>query len=1467
MDNTELKPKIDEQKEFKEYADLSVEFFTPAEKKQIFLSLLTFIDTANTLSEADTQVLFIDHLQMYAKELKIHTEHPPVTTWVRNSLLGPQKEWLITSRELIASLYNPSYEGEYYFTPSNPVNRQAIDLRVAYYLLTLEISDDSLKEAIHKRKIYLGMLGENPELNPLNLNTYQWFALCQKIRNSVYSESLKMALILDLYYKTYLCIKNTILVPEHIESALITFEMELNALDYTHNSSSRYYETLNLLLAAVYYHSTYVFKDDFRATSFQEKAIFYFEKAIQYLSSSIHLLHHTWIQNLKNIVFEYHFNHMPLQNDKPSPLNATFMAESDCIDTLRVAYQNISTQELNPKQKAKQLLILSETAQRAYSITDSLISFLLEIYYEVYVIFNNPQKVLSDYQEILFEFFVCLKKLLILEKVNSKFHEIINLLICTSFECGMPPPANLNYFSKFEHSDLYFKRAIQCHLKNKEPISHAWANPLRLAMLRSIPFGGKQNHSTLQGIVLSLISTANEKATTWLNPDFTKLLSLKERKNISLAINYYSMVVWLKNVNLYDDTILKCHATTLSKISTLTKHLERSLIEEGLIITEPIISYIKSGNPLFPGLDTLIKSTGFQQQTFMLALRDKPEQKLSLEQFRFLLEICNEKTLTYSSGVNEIIWLTLYHQIYRFVKSNKTILNKTELTVNLENNILLLQQKTDENSILIEAYFILLFQVRHLFNKTTRELSEVKEKTESYFVKAIQFPTTQFLKAPWLNTLRKKALLRYTKHFCTIPKVQPYTSLEKLFEYLKVISQTPPKNKNEKRYILEANHILSWARGVELLKEPMPEVLTEIIPENIQTVKLDLEPNLEKQRKAEARRIKAEDQKKELEAKEELERIKRAQEQKIKEEARKQLALEKAQEDARKQQEKEKYTQAKLAKRIAKQAEKERLNAEKIKNLEQEIAQKELKRKQEQEAIELKKRVAQQEQIALATKAYETQIQALKDQNFILKQERKAYILERPLRSLRNFSMDEFSRTELSPDNLQSLNSLVNAVANFGILEIYGSYVVFLASLRLGIPLEKIKTPGDIDIRIKLGNSALPDYTQFIQKLSYLGFECQEFDIKSSTEETLQHYIQMKKQKGGHLNLFKAPTPNTKESYEIELAILFPNYRPNTYPFPLLRHYISIQGNTASFNNANLKATKQLANSILKRNFDCNLHEVMTLGYNVFNFFPRAIKNLLAWGPFFNAMKKGNLSQILNNPKLIQDFFKIRFYARKHKDCYLEIAGLITQQYFLRHEANLILQGFLNAFFHTLNIESNDKIKQNLIDPKRIPSCAKKITKQLRLQFKENSILFGETKEKNETCQAFYRQLIYGLDRIFINADQTLKSFLENSRRIPTSILFDLFRAFQQPELFLEPEITECVSPSQTPLIAPYMPYGTMPYSPPCMQMPYPTFYPYDPYLLPPPLVYAFPHQMHPVAQLPPPPYAEPGYTHNDSGP
>jgi len=177
--------------ERKEACDIT---FTTSERKLIFEALLYFIDSGNTLDDNDARTLLGKHLDMRSKPMNSYTGQPPITTWVHSSILQSTSiQFDIGTPTIAAELYCPNYEGEYYFTPKPKHERQCVKTRTMYFLLSLATSTHHIKDAIVKRKQCLNQTTEISNSN-LILHAEELLTLCQKIKLTTYSESLKNAL-------------------------------------------------------------------------------------------------------------------------------------------------------------------------------------------------------------------------------------------------------------------------------------------------------------------------------------------------------------------------------------------------------------------------------------------------------------------------------------------------------------------------------------------------------------------------------------------------------------------------------------------------------------------------------------------------------------------------------------------------------------------------------------------------------------------------------------------------------------------------------------------------------------------------------------------------------------------------------------------------------------------------------------------------------------------------------------------------------------------------------------------------------------------------------------------------------------------------------------------------------------------------------------------------------------------------
>ncbi len=808
-----------------------------------------------------------------------------------------------------------------------------------------------------------------------------------------------------------------------------------------------------------------------------------------------------------------------------------------------------------------------------------------------------------------------------------------------------------------------------------------------------------------------------------------------------------------------------------------------------------------------------------------------PYQALTDNEFEFLLEVADLDEKSFPDSIKNIILLGLYYKIYKHVtKSDKTSIFSYATII--EKNILKLSATHDKNDILNEICNILLFHFTTSSDNSHKRI--MTGKSQQYFLNAIRSDAPIMFKSKWAQELREEALTVYAIGCHIIPKLHFYTtSIDEMLQHIASIAKLSSRNQTKVQYIHEAKTILKWAQAVALIptlptlsdsktlqesaisevaiktkkgkksKDKNPNTESEKIPteapqqSNLQEEEekkkqaeaLEAQNFLEKQKKAEARRLKEEAFKKELQTKEAAEKLEREKEKIIRKETRKQLELKATEEAAKKKAEQEERTQRQAEKRAAKQAEEARVKAEKLKLIAQEQAEKEAIKAEALRQLQLQEIQIQAEKerelAQLALEAQEKQVALIKKNNAALEisvikplrehhyqraEERKQIIEHRPfsfLKYLKDFSLDNFSALEISRDNLQTLKSMSTPPEDASTLELFGSYVVFIASLRLGFPIDKIRSPSDIDIRIKLKENSLTNYTTLVKYLLSLGFKL-KFPL--NPDQFLERYIQKRTKNGGFMSLSKPPLAGDPQSKEMELSIIFSDvYVANTNPFSLLKHTLLIKNNQASFNGDNIQLNLELGNDIIENNFQCNMLEPLDLNFKVHNFFPRAIKNIECWNTFFN-MNTGSMHEIINRLSFITDYFIIRFHSQKHiKDCYLEIAGLIHQGYFLKPASTLIIEGFLQAFFKVLNLESKLADKKEILDPKEITAATQKIKLALEKHVAQDPKSYTELKEKSEVCEIFYKKVIQLLGTLEIS--QPKKLFLLNCQKERNSIL------------------------------------------------------------------------------------------------
>lgn len=371
-----------------------------------------------------------------------------------------------------------------------------------------------------------------------------------------------------------------------------------------------------------------------------------------------------------------------------------------------------------------------------------------------------------------------------------------------------------------------------------------------------------------------------------------------------------------------------------------------------------------------------------------------------------------------------------------------------------------------------------------------------------------------------------------------------------------------------------------------------------------------------------------------------------------------------------------------------------------------------------------------------------------------------------PLNPLQDFSLDEFEAEELSIDNITILKRLDRMMGSYsGCLEIYGSYVVYLAMCRL--KETKKRCPNDLDVRIEIPVPSDTALKILIEQLQNLNFN---FKHELRKGMLFTDYINSQIDKG-YLNFCRMPGDNNAHSYMIELTMIFPRYQKNKNPFPLTNHSIKILCNQASFDGGDVILRKQLTLQIKQKIFTVDAISLMDLSANVFGFFPRMFRNKKTWGEHFK-MDPESTCRILSEMGLIVNFFRTRFtYLACHKACFLEFVGLIKQNDFILEEAKPIINGFLIAILERINIESfHLRSRQEVFNPYNFATIANNMTLHLQQYFKTYAVFFQNNKNENEILTKFYQTLTTTLlKQTTISEDIR---FMKAQMSVQNSILF-----------------------------------------------------------------------------------------------
>ncbi len=489
-------------------------------------------------------------------------------------------------------------------------------------------------------------------------------------------------------------------------------------------------------------------------------------------------------------------------------------SEEHSLELIEKNYNLILT-ETNLASKAKALLNLCAYIQKKNIFTESAIDLLLQIYYDVYCIFKmliiedrTQCQEMQEMQEIIDNYFLFLRHLSTVETLHPKHNELIYLLICGAFQSALKLKISVSDNLLPENPQLYFKHAVSWHYKNNT-LHNDWANTLRFSILKFIFFSDMDETFTLNDIILALIAIGDKNAENWLTKNSEKILRPSERKLVYAAQEHYNIVIWLKNVGLFTEPVLKHITCAEQRYVILTEHLQKSILKENILLTLPLTQYIKNNNLENTILTAFLQEDSFKKQVSTLnqdsVKKYVSENIVSLQKndVYFFLDLCNESIKTYPKEVRTIILVELYYQIYNtFHASDKLSVEELTIVSIIQEKILELPEAQDKTSILYEICHLLLFNLKVLESK-----NKITTDAKIHFFKALEYfhvERANFFKSKWTHALRTSTLILYSS-----PKEFMLNS-----ESLNI----------ETEFAQEAEEILQWAKCVQL---NVPSVILE----------------------------------------------------------------------------------------------------------------------------------------------------------------------------------------------------------------------------------------------------------------------------------------------------------------------------------------------------------------------------------------------------------------------------------------------------------------------------------------------------------------------------------------------------------------------------------------------------------------------------------------------------------------
>lgn len=327
---------------------------------------------------------------------------------------------------------------------------------------------------------------------------------------------------------------------------------------------------------------------------------------------------------------------------------------------------------------------------------------------------------------------------------------------------------------------------------------------------------------------------------------------------------------------------------------------------------------------------------------------------------------------------------------------------------------------------------------------------------------------------------------------------------------------------------------------------------------------------------------------------------------------------------------------------------------------------------------------------------------------------------------------------------LETLNSAIENKSkkyrnNKAHLQIYGSFVLYYAMLMMG--KNPKWTPRDLDLIVEI-----PD--MIIARHGVLTELLKEYQFEITDKNERYHYIKLDR-----------PSDSANKepgTFDMSITLAFRGYK-SFNPIHLTRHRIqfdSQNNGSISFDGDNQILKKELFDDLELNIAKADINEMATPSLNMVNVFSRLLKFNDDFKTLFIIDSESTFKAISNIPWITTYFYNrletknLKFFSENeissHKNnCYLEMADLISRNYFTRTDTQPIIIGFLSALIKIYYEENNlEPLSEN-----EMVALVKPIVNQLQQEFSRESYQ-AQSKKKHALVADFYEAVMTALDNM-----------------------------------------------------------------------------------------------------------------------